>query len=356
MHTLVTPVQITFGVELEFLVAFNRAEYAPKVPAGEALHLWDPKYSPSLSYNEKLRRFVRLDIIHELRKHGFLVNDYHTPGHHKWTVSSDGSVEPTQSELKPQITGDPREEKWPISCGALGYADIEVKSRVMVISMDALVEVYSAIEVINSRFPTIVNDSTGLHVHVGNLDLGFPLQTVKNLITFVAVFEKQLNQLHPENRLTNDYCAQPSKSFSPGERTPLGIAQRVHSMTSIEELVQLMGSEEDGTIDHNKCYNVNNLQYGLQGKRTIEFRQHEGILDPLGVIKWIELTCALVGAAHHSDGKTFLGLVLEHSDNANLTIIDLLNGMNLVNLANHYQGRIHMHPVEELEEGEIKED
>ncbi|MCJ1485626.1 hypothetical protein MMC06_005801 [Schaereria dolodes] len=349
------PIQITFGTELEFLVPFNYAVYAPRVGMGELLQLWDAKDSRTLAFADKLKRFVRLDIILALRAGGLLVNDYHTPGHHMWTVSSDGSVKPGENDIEANLTGNAAEEMFSYDCDALGYADVEVKSRVALFLTDSLAEVYTAVEMINLNFPAIVNETTGLHVHVGNLDLGFPLQTVKNAVTFFTVFEKQFNQLHPTNRIGNDYCALPSASFDREERTPWQIARKVHRLNTIEELVELMGTDEDQVINHNKCYNFNNLQYGLEGKKTIEFRQHEGTLDPSAITKWIKLTCTIIGVAHQSNGNSFMDLIADASNKPDLTIVDLLREMHLVALVNYYQERLYIHPIEELEDNSTEE-
>ncbi|RMZ11239.1 hypothetical protein D0864_01051 [Hortaea werneckii] len=54
---------------------------------------------------------------------------------------------------------------------------------------------------IPGRFYPFVNGSCGLHVHVGNQKDGFPLQTVKNLLTVFALCERQIDMLHSIQRI-----------------------------------------------------------------------------------------------------------------------------------------------------------
>ncbi|KAI6906241.1 hypothetical protein KC318_g855 [Hortaea werneckii] len=58
----------------------------------------------------------------------------------------------------------------------------------------------STIKNIPGRFYPFVNSSCGLHVHVGNQQDGFPLQTVKNFLTVFALCERQIDMLHSAQR------------------------------------------------------------------------------------------------------------------------------------------------------------
>ncbi|KAI7553305.1 hypothetical protein KC331_g1329 [Hortaea werneckii] len=59
----------------------------------------------------------------------------------------------------------------------------------------------STIKNVPGRFYPFVNSSCGLHVHVGNQQVGFPLQTVKNFLTVFALCERQIDMLNSAQRI-----------------------------------------------------------------------------------------------------------------------------------------------------------
>lgn len=48
---------------------------------------------------------------------------------------------------------------------------------------------------------SVTNDSCSLHVHVGNGSEGFPLQTVKNLLSICTAFERVIDGMHAASRI-----------------------------------------------------------------------------------------------------------------------------------------------------------
>ena len=70
----------------------------------------------------------------------------------------------------------------------------------------------STVKNIPGRFYPFVNSSCGLHVHVGNQQAGFPLQTVKNFLTVFALCERQIDMLNSAQRIGgSDLPTQPVK-------------------------------------------------------------------------------------------------------------------------------------------------
>ncbi|MCJ1335110.1 hypothetical protein MMC09_000376 [Bachmanniomyces sp. S44760] len=332
--------QVTFGVEMEFLVPFDHARYAGSIPEH------DHRYKPvggskfrNLEYYNKLKWLVREEIIAVLRAQRFKVNDYRNDNNYEnWTVFSDNSVS-APVDFCGQMTGslDGEEYLWPEECSALGYADVEVKSRALLYCAESLEEVFSAIHVINENFPTLVNETSGLHVHIGNRTFGFPLQTVKNLAILVSVFENQFNSLHPPERLDNEYCVPPSYSLGAAGGDSWQIANLIDLVDSLEEVVALLGRDPDlDDYSHYKCYNFNNLLFAGEKKRTIEFRQHEGTMDPGDIVAWISLTASLVSLSHNTFADIILEIVLDHGD-TNLRVTDLLVELGLTTIADYYR-------------------
>lgn len=53
----------------------------------------------------------------------------------------------------------------------------------------------------------VTNDSCSLHVHVGNSSNGFPLQTVKNLLSICTAFERVIDGMHAASRIGGSVLA-----------------------------------------------------------------------------------------------------------------------------------------------------
>ncbi|GAB1737283.1 hypothetical protein NU219Hw_g1211t1 [Hortaea werneckii] len=83
----------------------------------------------------------------------------------------------------------------------------------------------STIENIPGRFYPFVDSSCGLHVHVGNQQDGFPLQTVKNVLTVFALCERQIDMLHSAQRIGgSDLPTQPVQDRFLYDRPAFGCA------------------------------------------------------------------------------------------------------------------------------------
>lgn len=72
---MVLALDITFGIEMEFVVAFQAENYA------------------NASSEADFECFVRAHIIHSMQQVGLAVNLLHEPtSYEKWTVGRDGSI------------------------------------------------------------------------------------------------------------------------------------------------------------------------------------------------------------------------------------------------------------------------
>lgn len=58
----------------------------------------------------------------------------------------------------------------------------------------------------SSNYRTIVNQTCGFHVHIGDGVSGFSVDTLKKLMGFLLTFETKLAKLHPESRRDNLQC------------------------------------------------------------------------------------------------------------------------------------------------------
>ncbi|MCJ1322041.1 hypothetical protein MMC15_007386 [Xylographa vitiligo] len=354
------PLQLTFGVELEFLLAYFRdSQFALRLDSirqdllargadqDEIDRVIGIETAPE-------KNTERCKILTRLQQLGVPVHDWGVDGkkdYRRWTVSLDDSVIPRDNELrsmKPQWANGQVTSLTAEGRAALCYASVEVFSRVLPYNIDSLREVGIVVTTIAAEFPVYVNESCALHVHVGNMNFGFPIQTVKNFATLVTCFENQFNQIHPLHRLDYAYCLPETLAFRPRERDMWRMAEIIDQLDTPGKIIRQFGSKRNDRdeVYHWWCYNYNNL---VLAKRTIEFRQHAGTLDLPAVSRWINLACTLTAIAHNSESEAFWDLILQfidHERDRNYNIFLLLRSLHLPLLADAYIGHCYEHPAD----------
>lgn len=166
MHT---PINLSFGIEFEMIVLYDTRNYEAELKSGEGVY-WQS--SEVLDLRQKMLCLIRIEMIQVLTDHGILTNKWgRAEDFTKWTVEHDGTVA--------------REED-----GVQDWCAIELKIPAFFFNPWALDQVEKALYVVNRRFTTVVNDSCGLHVHVGNCYEGYPLRTLKNFAMLITSFER----------------------------------------------------------------------------------------------------------------------------------------------------------------------
>ncbi|MCJ1391278.1 hypothetical protein MMC18_004141 [Xylographa bjoerkii] len=354
------PLQLTFGVELEFLLAyFREPQFALKLEAIRQALLAQGADRDEIdrvlgieTAPEKNRE--RCKILTRLQKLGVPVHDWGVDGkkdYHRWTVSLDDSVEPNDDDLQsmnPQWANGQVTSLTAEGRAAMCYASVEIFSRVLPYNIDSLREVGVVVNTVAAGFPVLVNESCALHVHVGNMDFGFPVQTVKNFATLVTCFENQFNQIHPLHRLDYAYCLPETLAFRPSERNAWRMAEIIDQLNSPRKIIRQFGTKRNDRYEvyHWWCYNYNNL---VLPKRTIEFRQHAGTLDLAAVFRWINLACTLVATAYNLESEAFWDLILqsiEHERDHNYNIFTLLRTLHLPLIADAYIGHCYEHAAD----------
>ena len=104
-----------------------------------------------------------------------------------------------------------------------------------------------------------------------------------------------------------------------------------------------MRERENGEQEGYMAYNFLNLT--TRTLKTIEFRQHQGCLDAEAIIRWAQLANSLIKSAHDVGSNGFAQLVYDHASDRKYSIIDLLQDLNLYDLAAYYRQRgIYSHP------------
>lgn len=326
-----TSVQLTFGVELEFIIRYKPERYTP--------HMSGLGIAPLLKgcwcEQQKLDIMVRCHVIGILGKCGFRVNPYsflgeYQRGFDKWSVVHDGSIT-TSSERN-----DPKWAGWT-------FTGVEVRTPAYPLCSKAIREIQQVLHTLDRCLDVFVNSSCGLHVHVGIGTAGFPASTVKNLCMLVTGFERQFNSLHPLDRVDNQYTKPPGRVLPPA--SPLEKLKAIDALGSVSDFVEHFNMTDD-LPDSYTAYNLANLKYG--DKHTIEFRQHAGTLDPTAVTKWIELVTGLVILSHTTPYPAIHALLQRHLNNPRFSIVKLLHALNLHDVAEYYRIRgIFTHPPQE---------
>ena len=320
------PFRLTFCVELEDIVRFNHENFRDRLLAAEGT-LWPREQSPTLHH--KYGIVVREHMIQILNKNAFPTNAYKETDFSKWTVDTDGSVFPVN------LTED-----W--------YA-IELKTPVLIPSDAVLGEVERAVKLLVSIFELFINRSCGLHVHVGNENRGFNIGTLKNFCSLITVFENQLNWLHQPHRLYNMYAVLPHNAFPRGSSSRQRLSS-IDRLETVEDLILQFHLTAGGDFDKNMAYNFFNLQECLTNPlRTIEFRQHQGTLDPRSISSWVRVACNLVRLSY-VDGAGIRNLIEKHIGDTNYNVVDLFQDLKLPNLARFYASRRYSAASDEFEE------
>ena len=314
------PLNLTFGVEIEFIVSFDPNKYEKGLSTGDGI-LWEKQPVTRYRRDNRLRTLLRQHIIHILSANGFPTYEVTAPeGDQKWTVTNDTSI----------LTNDDPGEGF-MEC------DVEIKSPAMRLCPKALRRVHGVLSLLIPSFNTYVNASCGLHVHIGNQRAGFPLQTLKNLSMLTAMFEHQLDSFHPSDRVGSLHAKGPSKAFK--GQNPWDVVRAIQNCATKRQLLFLYANE-DG-LDRNFAYNLCSMAAGP--RKTIEFRQHEGTLDAVKIINWIQVAGGLVNAMHRMNGFELARLISVCAFDPRYTAIDLLLRLKMHKLVPYYKGRLHTH-------------
>lgn len=315
---------LSFGIEIECIVCFDPAGYETVLPHADGW-LWDEKISSVLQHETKLRILFRSYIAKYLNEKGYATYEVTSPGgDQKWTVTNDASI---------QINDGPRAEDGFLEC------DIEIKSPAMHFCPKALDRVLRVVRELTRHFDATLNDSCGLHVYIGNCKKGFPLETLKRFCMLAAMFEPQLNTLHPAHRIGNYHAKGPSAVFK--GQNPWDTLREIQRCESTAELVVLFADFER-VPDSCFAYNLCPMVFGR--RKTIEFRQHMGTLEGPEIMKWIQLVGGMVDVVHTISPVGLAQLINTGAFDPRFTIIDLLLRLKLEGLVPFYQGRLHVHP------------
>ena len=294
-----SPLQQTFGVELEFVVRV--------LPQGGDLDQ---------------RTAVQDPIARLLIAGGFSVNDTRTSGsYERWSVERDGSIRPEESD---DPDPDPR----------MAYFGVELKSRVLPLDQTSFEEIRQVVDIVNLNFRVVKNWTTGFHVHVGNGNRGFPLRCLQNLAELVTIFEHQIHSLHPGDRIENFHCQPPSRSVYLHGNPFLAVSQ-IEMINDLEAFIDHMNPGDFRFM----AYNFLNLQTP-QAIQTVEFRQHEGTMNTEEILAWVEFTTGVVSYCHRIPPDRLMTLMLTFGVDDSFSVLDLLRIIGKSHLIPYYRRKL----------------
>ncbi|KAH7050085.1 putative amidoligase enzyme-domain-containing protein [Macrophomina phaseolina] len=321
---------LTFGLELEFTLIIHEDEIPRGLPADDWIGCWlvhralteegVPMHEPGDSSSSfALDRWVNeYEIGRDIAGPLPAIRDNATR-FGKWSVATDISVELTPGESD-RLPDD-----------SYSTFSVELKSRIFnILEDDFIGEITHVLDILhtklnsgahNSSIRLIINETTGLHIHVGHAGTParFPVRTIKNLFQLVTAFERQIDGLHTADRVsgsnpyTTAYCQPPSCRF----RDHTDIFRTVHPLlrdlrsgnpltwcAAIEGVVNKLQDLFLLTLDcKSSAYNFKLTtphiatwtdDYERARKWTVEFRQHRGTLDPDELFAWLGVVLALL--------------------------------------------------------------
>ena len=384
-------VHLTYGVELEFMIAYSSAEITSeavyrkredvlaKQTLAQGKSYEDMNRQLAIIQNEIVREKVRevlknfqIDLADDAQKSKKGPDEYNG-----WTVTGDSTVTASKSILdradfqfldgsRPQDERHFEEFRQQVEfvdmeliSPAWNFIDFYVNSE----------EIRNVIRIIASRFKVFIPPKTAaFHVHVGNGDAGFSLQQTQNMALLFSTFERQFSQFHPKHRLNNVNCQLPRSLFRPADRglpgmwdAILNLPRDIHELevrrgrgntvlhgdeARLKWLISRLGINRfKKDAETSQAYNVGWLM-GFDGERarTVEFRQHRGTLHPRMINGWVLTVGAMVQVCCHASTTAFLDDLLElRAEGINFPVTDLFELLHLDDLVE--DGFVAGHPV-----------
>lgn len=177
-----------------------------------------------------------------------------------------------------------------------------------------------------------IDNTCGIHIHINALDFGF--QEMKNLLLIYNSIDSTIFDSMPYSRRENSNC-QPLNGVN------TDIMVDIHNMRDLVDYwYRVIGKCEPDESHYNSSrYHGLNLHSKFY-HGTIEFRYHEGEIEPEPIISWIEfcnstMTLAREMATDKTDSKALKSLMLD----SNVSGLEVISNMGRDNL-NYIENRI----------------
>ena len=293
------PLKITFGVEIECVVAY---------PAGVYFFGDGRKDLKMKSEVEELLDRTGLPT-NELRGDDPIMYD-------KWTIKEDATIKKPANTIMEE------------------YDDLEITSRILCYDdPDSFQEIRNVLDLVRSEFKLIdgIENSCGLHVHIGNEDRGFEFEVLRRYALLVTGFEHLLLKLIPAYRVkppkgTKCFCIPPSEL---SELKGLALRECLDKIWACEREWQLQDIMSPIWQGKNLAFNFSS--HSDSSKRTIEHRIFPGTTHVEDVLAAVELCATLVSFAWDTSDEE-LALLLESAFDACFNTEHLLTAIGKAHL------------------------
>lgn len=200
-----SPDTTTFGVELEFVIAYRMEDtripggsentlgkaivIPPGIPEYSAFHYVFEAVQTMLANALPANSNTRADLF------SYAVLDNHAK-YQLWQARNDYSIDALPNGT--QIRGE---------FGGATWLGIEVTSPALYNRPESFAEVRRAIELLHENYWVMVSPAVcGMHVHVGMGADHISLRRLRRLGALLFASDRLLAQLHPQHRLTDMYC------------------------------------------------------------------------------------------------------------------------------------------------------
>ncbi|KAI4123799.1 MAG: hypothetical protein LQ347_006016, partial [Umbilicaria vellea] len=259
---------------------------------------------------------------------------------------------------------------------------MELVSPVFTAHPEAFIEISDIVNAISGTntdpFGALVTDRCGMHIHVGlppipgssySSNPRFDLATLQHLAYILVMYEAHISTLHPRHRREGSLVASTivqsnvgafrlnppqtvitGQAFNPITKRMENTTQTLH-MQPLDQvrrmiwrngmtpnaLANLMGTGKGRIVNWSYL-----IRLPQEGPRTLEFRQHEGTLDPVAVRWWVLFVTGLVRLAKHMGGVDPHGTgngYMYNTWDAAMTVWDLFDMMKF----DHLDARVHFH-------------
>ena len=159
------------------------------------------------------------------------------------------------------------------------WAALEVKTRILQGLADYERVVPKTLEVLRA-LNCKVNASTGHHLHVGFYEVNEDARVIRSLYNLVHRFEPVIFSLVSASRRSNSYC-----------RPLPDVTKLLHGCRKLPCF-----QEGLGRFEKYQALNWSNL-FNNDGAPRVEFRYHQGTLDPTKALHWARLCTQLINHA-----------------------------------------------------------
>lgn len=244
--------------------------------------------------------------------------------HGEWEIKSDISV------VDPEKGTTPYE-----------YVAIEVVSPAYLFSPEAVADVQGVAEHLTKTYRTRLNQTCGMHIHIGCQHADYELQHLKNIIAIIWTFEKRFYQLVSEDRSANP-------AYTGLLTTSSRLVEKIATLA--EGLEQILAAESVSDLAHMLTdpywirlgFNIRDLDplctKSFNPKTTLEIRIHEGTLEPEALRSWIQLWTWISQFAEAVNTENLNKWLREHINDAeeDYDVFQLLHALKLDRQAHYY--------------------